>query len=304
MNNLIIMILCLSAGIVLMQTGKFQAGAHQALNTIIVYISLPALTLLNLHQISFTNDFALSAAVPWVLFVVGCLTFFLVGRLLKLSNQTVGALSLVGGLGNTSFVGVPMVEALQGKGGIPYALVIDQAGTYMVLSTLGMLVVSLYCSTASSPSQILKKIYTFPPFIAMCLAFLVMDMSYPIWLVATLKRLGEMLAPLALLSVGMQIRLGDLVDNKRALAVGLTFKLLMCPAMVLMGFWLLQIEVNKLSSHVILLESAMGPAIGAGIVASQNSLNPALTSLMIGVGVPLCLITVPAWSYGMTFVGL
>jgi predicted permease len=213
-------------------------------------------------------------------------------------------LSLVGGLGNTSFVGVPMVEALQGKGGIPYALVIDQAGTYMVLSTLGMLVVSLYCSTASSPSQVFKKIYTFPPFIAMCLAFLVMDMSYPIWLVATLKRLGEMLAPLALLSVGMQIRLGDLVDNKRALAVGLTFKLLMCPAMVLIGFWLLHIEVNKLSSHVILLESAMGPAIGAGIVASQNSLNPALTSLMIGVGVPLCLITVPAWSYGMTFVGL
>jgi predicted permease len=287
-----------------MRTGRLQANAHQALNTVIVYISLPSLTLLNLHQISFSNDLALSAAVPWFLFIAGCLTFFCLGRILNLNNQTIGSLCLVGGLGNTSFVGVPMIEALQGKDGIPFALVIDQAGTYMVLSTLGMLVVSFFCATASSFGQLVRKILTFPPFIAMFLALVMMNVDYPVWLVATLKRLGDMLAPLALLSVGMQIRLGDLVDNRMALAVGLSFKLVVCPLIVLIGFWLFHIEVNKLSSHVILLESAMGPAIGAGIVASQNALNPALTSLMIGVGVPVCLISVPAWSYGISLAGL
>ena len=304
MSNLILLVFCLATGVVLMKSGRLQANAHLALNTIIVYISLPSLTLLNLHHISFSNDLALSAAVPWVLFMVGCLTFFSIGKLLKLSGQTVGALSLVGGLGNTSFVGVPMIEALQGKEGFPFALVIDQAGTYMVLSTLGMLAVSVYCANSNSGAQIAKKIYTFPPFIAMCLAFLLMDTEYPVWLSETLKRLGDMLAPLALLSVGMQIRLGDFVGNKRALAVGLGFKLLVCPVIVLIGFWAFQIEVNKLSSHVILLESAMGPAIGAGIVASQNELNPSLVALMVGVGVPLCLVTVPIWSFGMSLAGV
>ena len=304
MNNLILMILCLAAGIILKRSGKFGANAHQPLNIIIVYISLPSLTLLNLHEIKISNEILLAVIAPWLLFILGCIAFFFVGKLLKMSNGTVGALSLLGGLGNTSFVGVPMIEALQGKEGIPFALVIDQAGTYMVLSTLGMLAVSVYCAKGSTAKEIGMKIITFPPFIAMCTAFVLMDAQYPAWVTADLKRLGDMLAPLALLSVGMQIRLGDIVGNKAALASGLAFKLILCPVMVLIGFWLFEVEINRLSSHVIVLESAMGPAIGAGIVAAQNDLNPSLVSLMIGVVVPLCLLTVPIWSFALKAAGV
>jgi predicted permease len=300
MNNLILMIFAFSAGMLLKRMGKFPANAHLGINTIIVYIALPSLTLLSLHHIAWTSEIAIAASTPWILFVVSCLFFYLVGKLMKLPPQTVGALTLLGGLGNTSFVGVPMIEALQGTAGVPIALVTDQAGTYMVLSTLGMLAVSVYCAKNSSATEIVKKIFTFPPFIAMCFAVLLMDVSYPVWMEATLKRLSDLIAPLALLSVGMQIKLADFAGNKTALATGLAFKLLLCPLFVLLGFWIFQIDIGKSSSQTILFESAMGPAIGAGIVAAQNELNPALVSLMIGVGVPLCLLTVPMWSLGMS----
>jgi len=43
----------------------------------------------------------------------------------------------------------------------------------------------------------------------------------------------------------------------------------------------------------------MAPMIGAGIVAMQYKLNAPLVSLMLGIGIPLSLMTVPAWWYAL-----
>jgi hypothetical protein len=52
-----------------------------------------------------------------------------------------------------------------------------------------------------------------------------------------------------------------------------------------------------MAGHVTVIESAMPPMIGAGIVASQAKLDPGLVSLMIGIGIPLAFSTVPAWTW-------
>ena len=39
----------------------------------------------------------------------------------------------------------------------------------------------------------------------------------------------------------------------------------------------------------------MGPQIGAAIVATQYGLNPALVTLMVGVGTLLAFATLPLW---------
>ncbi len=52
-----------------------------------------------------------------------------------------------------------------------------------------------------------------------------------------------------------------------------------------------------MSSHVMVIESAMPPMIGAGIIATQSRLAPGLVSLMIGIGIPLAFLTVPAWNW-------
>src|SRR5690606_10353459 len=47
-------------------------------------------------------------------------------------------------LGNTSYIGYPMVEALLGAQALPYAVVYDQFGTFVMLSTLGLVVLARY----------------------------------------------------------------------------------------------------------------------------------------------------------------
>jgi hypothetical protein len=56
MSNILLLILCLSAGIALRASGRVPENAHQALNGFIINISLPALTLQQIHGIQLRHD--------------------------------------------------------------------------------------------------------------------------------------------------------------------------------------------------------------------------------------------------------
>jgi predicted permease len=216
----------------------------------------------------------------------------------EMSPTTTGALMLSGGLANTSFVGLPMIETFYGRNGIAIGILIDQLGTYLVLSTLGIVIASTYSAGANSAGDILKRVFTFPPLLALLLALGLMHVEYPHWVDDVLRRLGDMLSPLALVSIGLQLRLDQLRGNKSPLVLGLSFKLLLAPLLLA----ILYIGVMRVSGEVIritLFEAAMGPQIGGAIVAIQHGLNPPLITLMVGIGIILSFLTLPAWWYAL-----
>ena len=48
--------------------------------------------------------------------------------------------------------------------------------------------------------------------------------------------------------------------------------------------------------QTILLEGAMASMINAGVIATEYRLEPELAQLMVGVSIPISLVTVPIWS--------
>jgi hypothetical protein len=297
MSNVLLLFGCLLAGMILRSTGRAPANAHAPLNMVIVHLALPAVTLRTLHAFAFDADQLWPVLMPWILFGIGAGLFWALGRLLDLPRASVGALTLVGGLGNTSFVGLPMIEALHGRDGLGLGLLIDQLGSYLVLSTLGVLVVALYSAGPhASVRTIARKVLGFPPFIALLLALALRPVPFPAALDSALARVGDTLAPLALLSVGLQLRFEGLRQQGRLLSIGLGYKLIACPALVLAVLWLLRVDIGMTSS-VSLIEAAMPPMIGAGIVAAEAELDVPLVTTLIGLGVPLGLSTAPAWHW-------
>ena len=257
---------------------------------------LPALTLLQIHDIKLQSTLAYAIAMPWLLFTFAVLFFWGLSKLLHFTPATTGGLILVAGLGNTSFVGLPMIETFYGAHGIPVGILIDQLGTYLVLSTLGIAVAALFSSETASRGEILKRICTFPPFIALFVSLLLMPIDYPDWLTGVLRRLGDTLAPLALVSVGLQFRFDQLSGIKVPLSLGIAFKLVVGPALVTLvyvGFFRASGNIVQIS----LFESAMGPMIGASIVAIQHRLNPPLVTLLVGVGITASFLSLPLWWY-------
>jgi len=296
MNNLLLLILCFIAGMLLRRFKRMPDNAPATLNSFIIHVSLPALTLLYIHQLRLSGDVVLTGLMAWLVFGLSAGFFWLMGRWLNLSRATTGALILVGGLGNTSFFGLPMVEAFYGKEGLTTAIIADQLGSFFALSVLGITVAGIYSSGRPTATQIFKRIALFPPFISLCIALLLIPIEYAEWFSVLLKRLGDTLAPLALLSVGMQLRLGHIAEHKRNLALGLSFKLLLAP----LAIYLLYVQLlgaHGLSMQVTLFEAAMPPMITAPIVASEHELDPSLANVVVAVGLILSFITLSGWWY-------
>jgi predicted permease len=296
-SNLLLLVACLAVGMLLQRSARTPANAHQALNAVILHVSLPAVTLRALHGFVFDPNQLWPVLMPWALFGVGAAAFWSIGRWLRLPRASVGALTLVGGLGNTSFVGLPMIESLHGRDGLGLGLLIDQLGSYLALATIGVFVAAVYAGDApASRRAMLKKILLFPPLIALALAVALRPVPFAGPLDAALARVGDTLAPLALISVGLQLRLGALRGQARLLSIGLAYKLVACPAIVFAVLWLLDAELD-MTSRVSMIEAAMPPMIGAGIVAAEARLDAPLVSTMIGVGIPLGLVTATLWHH-------
>ena len=117
----------------------------------------------------------------------------------------------------------------------------------------------------------------------------------------TFERLSGTLIPLALVSVGYQLRLSAVRGKATALVTGLVFKLVLAPALIFMLFAGL-LGAEEQTMQVTVFEAAMAPMIGASIVAMDHELDPPLLTLMIGVGIPLSFLTLPAWWYVLTLI--
>jgi predicted permease len=303
MDNIILLFVCLAVGMALRKSGRLPDNAHMAINGFIIHVSLPALTLLQIHFVTLDPALFYAALMPWLLFASSALVFWAVGQALGLPKATVGALAVVGGLGNTSFMGLPMIEAFYGAPDMPIGIVIDQLGTYLALSTVGIMLICFYSEGTITGREIARRIVTFPPLIALVVAIALMPVAYPAWISSVLARLGGTLAPLALVSVGLQLRLGELPGNRASLAMGVGYKLVLGPLLILL-FYAGVLGLRGTITHVTLFESAMGPQIGGAIVATQYGLNASLIALIVGVGTVLSFVTLPLWWNAFRALGL
>lgn len=294
MTNIILLAICLLAGLGLRKTGRFPAATPAALNGFIIHISLPALTILHIHSLKIDVSLLLTAGMAWLLFGVAWLIFGSAGKLFKLDRETTGALILVAGLGNTSFVGLPMIETYFGKEFLGVGIIADQLGSFMALSTVGILAATLYSSGDITPRQMARKILMFPPFQALILALLLRPVSFPEWSTEILQKLGSTLTPLALVSVGFQLQFGGIRQVVRPLAAGLAYKLLLGPALIFLLYSTI-IGATGCVVQVTIFEAAMPPMITAGIIAIDHDLRPQLVGMLVGIGIPLAFITLHLW---------
>jgi predicted permease len=295
MGNFVLLGACFLLGIALRWSGRLPDNAAATLNGFVVNISLPALTLTYVHGLELDTTLILPALMAWIMFGLGCAFFYVAGRAFRFSPATTGGLMLTGGLGNTSFIGLPMISTFYGSDYLGLGILIDQVGSYFVLSTLGILVASLYSSGhAVSARVIARKILLFTPFQAFVLALVLMPVEYPAWLDGLFKQLGATLVPIALVSVGYQLHLSQVRGKALPLVTGLVFKLAIAPALILLLFAGLLGDRGPLL-QVTVFEAAMPPMIGASIVAMDHELDPPLLTLMVGIGIPLAFLTLPLW---------
>jgi len=284
-----LILVSLGAGFALARFRALPPDAADTLNRFVIYVCLPALVLRLVPKLTFEPGLAVLAILPWALLGVGVAVVLASARALRFSRTVTGALLLCVPLGNTSFLGFPMIAALVSPDAVRLAVVYDQAGSFLMLATYGLYVVARY-SGVEKPTfrTVALRIVRFPPFIALLLALL--PFRHPAALESVLERLGEALVPVAMCAVGLTLKL-RIPREPAAFAVGLGTKMLLFPFLGFVACTAL--GARGLPMRVAVLESAMPPMITAGALATMAGLTPELAAALVGYGVLISLLTLP-----------
>lgn len=305
MSNIILLFLCLFLGFFLRKTKLFPENGHLALNSFVINISLSALSLYYIPKIVLNFQVLFPVMVPWLNIILAVLFFSFLGKKLNWSKSLIGALIMCAGFGNTSFVGIPVIQSLYGESGLKTVMLVDQPGSFVALSTLGITIASFYSGDKIGIAQIIRKIIKFPPFIAFVIAVIlnIFSVAVPVQIDEVFAKLGATTVPLALVSVGSQLRWQKLDHDSKPLFWGLLFKLILFPAFIFTLYFLILKQRGEMI-EISFLESAMGPMVTAAIIASAHRLEPKFCNLILGVGIPLSFLTLTLWYLVMKYAGV
>ncbi len=283
---------CLVLGVLVARFARPPAGIVHGINYWVLNIALSALVLELIPKVQFNAELWFPIATMWVTFFGAWLLIGMMGARLGWSRQRIGALVLVCGLGNTSFMGYPLIEALHGKAGLTLAVVADQLGCFPLLASAGIVVASIYSGRKPQAGLIARRIMTFPPFIAMVVGIVVGQCGgWPALVDGVFGPIGATLTPLALFSVGLQFKFHPGHRQLGAAGLGLAWKLLLAP-LLCWGIGV-AVGVEGLVLTVGVLQAAMAPMVSAAILADEYGLEPTLANTVLGAGIVLSLITIP-----------
>ena len=288
----------IAVGMILQRLPYVPSSASQWLNQIAIFICLPALILIHVPSLEPNLALLPLIIIPWALLVVSALLVLLITRALGWSREVRAVLLVLLPLGNTSFLGFPLVEALLGRQYLSLAVVYDQFGSFLMVSTHVLWVVAWYgTGSRVTLGSMAKRLFQFPPFLALLVALIFGHE----WLGSAGFVLVEVLAgallPIVTLAIGMALRLRLPQEFVGPLVFGIAAKLVILP-MVAGGLLLalgMVLDVTPAVARVALLEAAMPSMITASALLCQARLAPALSTAMVAWTVLLSVATVPLW---------
>ncbi len=279
-------------GYVAQKSGRFPENAPDTLNRFVIDVCLPALVLRMVPTLRLEPELATLALTPWLLAGVAYALVQLGARVFGWDAPTRAVLFLCMALGNTSFLGFPVCAALLGEPSMALAVVYDQFGSFLLLSSVGLFTVAR-ASGGSAPSfaEMVRRVLLFPPFVALMVALV--PFVHPPWLDAILLQISSALVPTAIFAVGLKTRITP-PREQSALAFGLLAKMALMPLVA----WGLSRAVHAPAAvlRVNVLESAMPPMITAAALAMSAGIAPELAAALVGWGILLSLVTLRAWS--------
>ena len=268
MSPVFTLILIVGVGVLLRRFHVLSLDDATALRKFVFNISLPALTFISLYS----NAIPKSALwiIPGVIAIqtVGYVVFRLVPVRYRESVFS-------GFLGNTGFMGYPVVQAVLGQEALPLAVIYEQTHSFMALG------VWVHKNARSLIN---------PALVAMILALILKRVSLPPFVTDACRLVGNATSPVAMLFVGLSV---DLDFNWRSL-IAAGIKLVAVPAMALALTRVLPLSGDIRSAFI--LQSSMPVMVASVVYGAEIGLDVQKLSRNVIVATLLFPLTVLFWS--------
>jgi malate permease and related proteins len=296
MNQPSVLLALFFLGIIAQSFSFLPNDFFRKINRFIIFIPLPAITLAKVPHLHITSAVLFPIASAWIIFF-GCILYALaIGKWLGWSRKTIACIILCCGLGNTSFVGYPFLQYFYGEQSIQYAIFVDQPGSFLIMSTFGVLIAAYFSSSGYDYMDIAKRILKFPPFIVFILALFMPQKLIEGNLLTALNFTGSFMVPLAILSLGLQFKLQLKEIEWRNFFAGVMYKLILAPLIIYVLFYFLITQKTELHT-ISIIECAMPPMITSSLLATEYELDEKLAGILPTLGIVAAVPTLLFWNW-------
>lgn len=301
MDNFVMIAFCIAMGMIFRYAKLIPQDAHKGINTWILYLALPAVSFKYIPHIEWSNQMLFPAISPIIVWAGSWIFMELYCRYKKYGQRTRSTLELSSAYSNTSFIGFPLIIAYFGEQNLSIAIICDQV-MFVLLSTIGIIAAvkgNRADAAGIKASMLVKRLFTFPPFIGCAGALILssfMDLSVaePFF-----SKMAGTVGPLALFSVGLQLKFKGWKQEIAQLSMTMLYKLMIAPLLVLLVAVLIGIKGDIV--RISIFEAAMPTLITSSIIAEQFKLNARLTNLIIGISILVGFITTAFWKVIMDY---
>lgn len=296
-----ILLLLFIIGMLVQYIPSLPQNSYRAINKFILFIPLPAIVLTKIPFLQITHEVIFPIASAWIIFLGSALFAYVFCKWMNYDKKTMACLILCCGLGNTSFVGYPLLKYFYGEQSLKYALFVDQPGSFLILSTLGVFVATYFSASSFSVKEIATRLIKFPPFLIFILALFIQKEQITGNIFDVLGFLGKFMVPLAILSLGLQFKLSFKEIEWKKMSAGLLYKLLIAPFIIFILFHFLLHKQGELYS-ISILECAMPPMITSSILAIEYHLDEKLANQLPTLGILFSVPTLLFWKWILEFI--
>jgi len=258
-------------GWVLRVTGLLASEDARPIHTMIIYVGLPALVFQAVHPARLSTEFAVIAAVAWLVFATSALIAWVASYLLRLPRPVAGGFIIAASLGNTGYIGYPVSQAMLGDEGLVRAVFYDVFGTVGALLLVGLLIAQRFGSREGHAVNPVREVLRFPAVIALAVAFALRPFAIPEVVSSGLDSLASLVVPLIMISVGLTLEMRGLAKHSVALSVLGFIRLLVAPvvAVVVGSLVLLDAEAVRL----VALEAGMPTMMLSIVIGARFGLD-------------------------------
>lgn len=297
MVNFIMIAFCIAAGMLLRRTNLIHSEAHKGINTWILYFALPAVSFKYIPKIVWSSALLFPVFSAILVWAGSWLFMELYCKRKNYKQRSRSSLELAAGYSNTSFIGFPLIIAYFGEAQLPIAIICDQT-TFILLSTAGIinaLKANVHEGEAIDVRFMLRKLISFPPLIG-CTAALLLSQFVDLSVAEPFfDKLVATVGPLALFSIGLQLKFDGWRQQVSQISTAMTYKLILAPLLVCIFALLLGVKGSV--ARISIFEAAMPTLVTSGIIAEQYHLNTKLVNLVIGFSIVAGLLTTLFWYF-------
>lgn len=298
------MAMMMAVGILMRTTKVADRPGMKTVDQIVTRVSMPLLMFRNIYS----TDFSEFAGMGYFLYsAAGLLLLFFFGitALPKLMKEPSRAAAMGQALLRPNYIlfGNAVAESIYGKGNIGTVMLL---GAFAVpfFNALSVIILEFGRNAAASPGKIVRSILKNPIVQAslIALAMQALHIRLPGMAEEVCFDLADLATPLSFLSLGVSLDLSAIGRNRRPLALGVTTRLVLIPAIFVAGAMLFDFRGQELCG--ILMLFAAPTAVSSYPMAVSMDADPEIAGQMVIFTTVCCLPTFFLWVLAISSLGL